>query len=259
MTRDEPTLQPVRGHLIANARYHDTDYARLQLLTLLAEEPDIRMTVSSNFDVETELADCEFLITYTCDLRPTAAEAQALHEFVDGGGRWIALHATNALLDFSPEGVKCAPGHDLFMETLGSRFIAHPRIEPYTVSVADASHPLVAGIDDFEATDELYLCRYFGEIRPLLQTHFTGTFSSGYVDNDWPDDDPRLVAYTHPVGAGEVYYLTLGHCCGVHDMRPIQDVAEVVRGSWENPTYIELLRRAIRWATTRLERRQESH
>jgi hypothetical protein len=28
----------------------------------------------------------------------------------------------------------------------------------------------------------------------------------------------------------------------------MQDVAEVVRGSWENPTYMELSRRGLRWA-----------
>ena len=239
---------PTRAHLVANARFHDTDYARLQLLTLLGEFPDVRTTVSQTFGDLDNLAESDFLITYTCDLRPTAEEEAALHDFVASGKRWIALHATNALLDFTPKGVKCAPGHDTFMETMGSRFIAHPRIEPYTVEISDADHPLVAGIDAFEANDELYLCHYYGDVHPLLETRFTGTFSSGYIDNDWPDDEARLVAYTHPVGDGEVYYLTLGHCCGAHDMRPIQDVAEVVRGSWENPTYIELLRRGLRWA-----------
>ena len=69
-----------------------------------------------------------------------------------------------------------------------------------------------------------------------------------YVENDWPNDDPRLVAYTHPVGEGEVLYISLGHCCGKYDRQPIQEIAEVVRGSWENPTYMELLRRGLRWA-----------
>ena len=56
------------------------------------------------------------------------------------------------------------------------------------------------------------------------------------------------MAYTHPVGDGEVLYLTLGHCCGKYDMRPIQEVAEVVRGSWDSPVFRELLRRALLWA-----------
>lgn len=241
------SAEPVRVHLVANAKYHDTDYARLQLLTLLAEHSHIRTTVSSTFG-DLDSLDATALITYTCDLRPTPEQERAVSDWVAAGGRWIALHATNAMLDFTKDGVKCSPNHQMFMETLGSRFIAHPKIEPYSVTVSDPDHPLVTGIEPFTATDELYLCEYYGDVHPLLETRFTGTFRSGYIDNDWPDDDPRLVAYTRRFGDGEVYYLTLGHCCGAHDMRPLQDVAEVVRGSWENPVFIELLRRSIRWA-----------
>jgi len=237
-------------HLIANAKYHDTDFARLELLKLLAENPDLRTTVSGTFGDFDALSAAQVLITYTCDLRPTPDEQAALRDFVDGGGRWIALHGTNALLDFGPDGVKCAPGYDTFMDTLGSRFIAHPLTEPYEVTVSNPEHPLVAGMDSFTTTDELYLCTYSEGVQPLLETRFVGTFSSGYVDNEWPTDEPRLVAYTHAVGDGEVFYCTLGHCCGEHDMRPIRSTTEVVRGSWENPIFVDLLRRAITWASS---------
>lgn len=239
--------EPVRAYLVANARYHDTDFARLELLRLLSEQPEIRTRVASDFSNLKAIANTDFLISYTCDLRPTPAEEIALRDFVHSGGRWIALHGTNAILAMGPEGMYCPREHDTFMETLGSRFISHPPSMPYTVSVSDPDHPLVQGIEDFETEDELYLCEYYGEIKPLLETRYTGTFHSGYVENEWPNDDPRLVAYTHPVGQGEVLYLTLGHCCGAFDMRPLQPIAEVVRGSWENPVYLELLRRAIRW------------
>lgn len=43
------------------------------------------------------------------------------------------------------------------MQTLGSLFVAHPTIAPYSVTVADPDHPLVAGVHAFETTDELYL------------------------------------------------------------------------------------------------------
>lgn len=244
---------PRRAHLIANARFHDTDFARLEILKLLAEVPEIRTTVAGDFSDTATLESSEFLITYTCDLRPSDDEQRALREFVAAGGRWIALHATNALLDFGRAGAKAAPGHDALMETLGSRFIAHPEMEPYTVTVSDPGHPLVRGMQSFEADDELYLCEYHGPIHPLLETRYTGTFQSGYVDNEWPDDDPRLVAYLHPVGEGEVLYITLGHCCGKWDMRPIRDVTEVVRGSWESPAYLDLLRRSISWALGQLD------
>jgi type 1 glutamine amidotransferase len=243
---------PIHAYLVANARYHDTDFARLELLTLLSEDPTIRTQVAGSFADTEAILESDFLVTYTCDLRPSEAEEQALREFVSSGKRWVALHGTNAILGFKPEGMYSPRIHDTFMETLGSRFISHPTIQPYRVTVSDPDHPLVAGIEPFEASDELYLCEYYGESKPLLETLFTGTFQSGYVENEWPTDEPRLVAYTHPVGDGEVLYITLGHCCGKYDMQPIQEEAEVVRGSWENPIYRELLRRGLRWAGKRL-------
>ena len=33
------------------------------------------------------------------------------------------------------------------------------------------------------------------------------------------------------------------------DMKPLVDINKVVRGSWDSPTYYELLRRGIRWGT----------
>ena len=53
--------------------------------------------------------------------------------------------------------------------------------------------------------------------------------------------------YLHPWGEGEVLYLSLGHCSGKHDMKPMIDINTVVRGSWNSPVYYELLRRGIRW------------
>jgi len=243
---------PLRAYLVANAKYHDTDFARLELLGLLAENSDIRTRVADSFEDSAGILESDFLVTYTCDLRPSEAAEQALHTFVASGKRWLALHGTNAILGFKPEGMYAPRTHDTFMKTLGSRFISHPVIEPYRVTVSDPEHPLVKGIEPFEASDELYLCEYYGEVNPLLETRFTGTFQSGYVENEWPDDEPRLVAYTHPVGDGEVLYITLGHCCGKYDMQPIAPEVDVVRGSWENPIFVELLRRGIRWASNRL-------
>jgi type 1 glutamine amidotransferase len=209
--------------------------------------------VADSFANVEAIAASDFLITYTCDLRPTHEEEVGLREFVSNGGRWIALHGTNALLDFTDEGQVIAPRiNDTFMETLGSRFISHPAIEPYMVTVSNPDHPMVRGIEPFEATDEIYLCEYYGKVEPLLETRYTGTFEAGYVENEWPDDDPRLVAYTHRVGEGEVLYITLGHCCVKYDMQPIVEEAPVVSGSWDNPIFYELLRRAIRWAKDEL-------
>jgi len=240
--------RPSQAYLIANARFHDTDFARLELLRLLAEHDAIRTRVAETFADTDAIAASDFLITYTCDLRPSPKEEIALRDFVAEGGRWIALHGTNAFLDFREDGLYAPRTHDTFMQTLGSRFLSHPPIQPYEVTVSDPTHPLVAGMEPFQAEDEIYLCEYYGQVVPLLETRFTGSFQAGYVENEWPPDDPRLVAYTHPVGQGEVLYIPLGHCCGRYAMRPIPATTEVVRGSWENPVFVELLRRSLRWA-----------
>jgi type 1 glutamine amidotransferase len=240
---------PISAYFVCGGRWHDFDFARVEILKLLGELPEVRTRVAEVFrDTEAILA-ADFLITYTCDLDPLSdAEQQALAKFVSEGKRWFALHATNSIFEFVEGGVKALRNQQVMMETLGSHFIAHPPIEPYRVHNVAKDHPLVAGVEDFEATDELYLCDYYGEIEPLLATRFTGQ-AKGFIDADWPDDEQRLVMYLHPEGRGEVLYLTLGHCRGKYDMRPRMDVyPQIERCSWELPVYYELLRRGLRWS-----------
>jgi len=43
-------LKPYHVHLICNAKYHDSDFARLEILKLLSEHDDIYTTVSDTYD-----------------------------------------------------------------------------------------------------------------------------------------------------------------------------------------------------------------
>lgn len=247
----------IDGYLVCGGKYHDFDYARLELLRLLGEHEEVRTRVASDFHDLAGITASAFLVTYTCDVRPTEAEQVVLRDWVANGGRWFALHATNAAFDPPPalgQGdfgtPRCFP---VFAETLGSQFLSHPAIEPYrvTVSPGAADDPLVAGIEPFDANDELYLCEYHGEVIPLLETRWTGT-TKGFAEAEWPVDEPRLVLYRHPVGHGEVVYFTLGHCRSHWDMvdPPFNGMRWPVieRGSWELAEYHELLRRGLRWA-----------
>ncbi len=241
--------QKFNVYLVCNAKYHDTNFARLELLKLLAENEDIHTRVAENFSDTEAILAADLLITYTCDLRPTEAEQVALSDFISGGGRWFALHATNALLEFVEGGKVDTP--DLapkFMQVLGSRFIAHPANQKISIHVTDVAHPLTAEIEDFEVEDEEpYYCEPTGEQSVLLEASYNIP-SSGYVQSEYGTDrasHPQM--YIHPYGSGEVLYLSLGHCTGKHDMKPLADIVPVVRGSWNSPTYYELLRRGIRW------------
>ncbi len=238
---------PIRAYLVVGGKYHDMDFARLELLKLLGENPEIKTRVAENYADSTAIAKSDFLVSYTCDVRPDLEQQQALARYVSEGGRWLALHGTNAVLDMGHE-VAAPRSHRVLMETLGSQFIAHPAIKPYAVTVAVPDHPLVKDILPFEAKDELYLCEYHGELVPLLETRFSGD-APGFAESSWPAEEPRPVMYLHPCGQGEVLYLTLGHCRGKYDMRPIMDEYPVVeRCSWELPVFYELLRRGLRWA-----------
>ena len=239
---------PRNAFLVAGGRYHDIDFARAEILKLLAEEPEIRTRIAEDYADTEAIAAADFLVSYTCDVAGTPDQQKALAEYVHGGGRWFALHGTNSVLEMLAQGVKTPRGHDALMQTLGSQFLAHPPIGKFQVTVSAPDHPLVAGIDAFEVEDELYLCEYHEPIEPLLETRFNGT-APGFLEGEFPDDEPRLVMYLHKVGEGEVLYLTLGHCRSKYDMRPVMDTYPTTeRCAWQYPVFYELLRRGIRWA-----------
>jgi uncharacterized protein len=248
----------IDAYLVCAGKYHDFDFARLELLKLLAEDEHIRVKVGQHFRDVDAITAADFLVTYTCDLRPTEAEQLAIRRWVEDGGRWLALHGTNCAIDpSSGSGDFATPRvFPVWADTLGSQFIAHPPIEPYTVtgSPSAADDPLVSGLGAFEARDELYLMELQDGLIPLLETRWTGT-ARGFAEGEWPDDQPRLVLYRRPLGAGEVLYCTLGHCRGHWDMiDPPFDGSRyprVDRGSWEVPEFLEILRRSIAWAKAR--------
>ena len=213
----------IDGYLVCGGKFHDFDFARLQLLTLLAADDHVRVQVAQHFGDIDAITRSDFLVTYTCDLRPSTEQQEAIAAWVERGGRWLALHGTNCILDppdGSQGGLYSAPRTiPVWAQTLGSQFVSHPPIEPYTVrrSPGAEEDPLVAGIDSFEADDELYLMEHHGDIVPLLETRWTGT-TRGFADAEWPDDEPRLVLYRRRLGDGEVVYFTLGHCRSHWDM-----------------------------------------
>jgi type 1 glutamine amidotransferase len=237
----------MKAHLIAAGKFHDIDFARLELLKLLAEHPDIRTSVASDYAATADLAAADLLITYTCDLLPDAAQTDALGAFLARGGRWLALHGTNSVLRFGADGVVETPDvAPAFTGLLGTRFAGHPPIGPFKVFVTRDDHPLTRGLRDFRVEDELYLTHRTGDIDILLHTSFTGTCPE-FGAAEW-DAAEVPVLYERSVGAGAVLYLTLGHCRGHYDLQPLAPFwPHPQRCAWNYPVYYELLRRAIRW------------
>lgn len=234
--------------LVAGGKWHDIDFARLELLKLLAEDQRVRVRVMEDYSDLQALEQADFLVTYTCDVTPSLEQQEALRSYVQGGRRWLALHGTNSILRFMDDNSIDTPNWaPVFMDTLGSIFQAHPPIAPYRVEPTGVQHPLVDDIEAFEVEDEQYLVEVTAPIEVLLDTEFEGQ-AGRFRANPWKRKR-HPVLYLRNLGEGTVCYLTLGHCRGHYDLQPLMDYyPNVERGAWELPVFYELLRRGIGWA-----------
>ena len=120
--------------LVVGGRFHDFDYARLELLKLLAEHDDIRVKVFDDFEQTDRITGADCVVAYTCDVRPSETAQQSIADWVTSGKRFFALHGTNSAIDLGrvATSVRIFPK---WVEMLGSQFISHPPIEPYLVTV----------------------------------------------------------------------------------------------------------------------------
>ncbi len=236
----------IEAHLVAAGKYHDIDFARLEILKLLAEHPEVRTTVACDYSNTKRISDCQLLVTYCCDLMPAEEELSTIKTWLQSGGKWLALHGTNSILKFTDAGVDTPDERPDVMEVLGTQFKAHPPIAPFTVEVVDDKHELSAGISDFEIEDELYLSETTADIKILMQTSFEGK-ASGFIKKNWPETSVPVL-YTRKLGEGMVVYNTLGHCRGHYDLPGLQDFyPNPERCAWNYDVYYEMLRRGIAW------------
>jgi type 1 glutamine amidotransferase len=273
------TPKPVRVHLITGGfppgspAGHDMDYARLRLLQLLQEHPHVRSTVANDFtDVAKWLPDTQLLMTYVAGPYLNDEQNEALRRWLEGGGRWLALHGTSggkAVRVGEAGGLKKmvkTSHHD----TLGSFFLNHPPMRKFRVQVSDRGHAVTRGLPaSFEVVDELYLIELQepSACQVLLTTELDKDPSPpgfGFVyDQDTsvlPDGKTRVLGYSRALGQGGVVYIALGHCHSPTDNRQrivdssVQtsgDAPRLFRGSWETEPFERLLRNGITWGIER--------
>ena len=197
--------------LVAAGKYHDIDFARLELLKLLGEDMRFRVRVFEDYENLEAIQAADCIVTYTCDVVPSLAAQEVLKEWLNAGGRWYALHGTNSILRMLDDGLWDAPRWaPAFMDLLGSQFISHPPIEPYKVTVTQPDHPLVKDVDAFETTDELYHLETHGDLDVLMEAECDQP-GTGFVEAD-DAHGTHPVFYIKEHGKGAVLYLTLGHC-----------------------------------------------
>jgi type 1 glutamine amidotransferase len=240
--------------LVCGGQWHDFDYARLQLLDALAQWEQVRTRVFENYASLDALQRADLLVTYACNLRPIGTQQDALVNFVERGGRWLALHGTNSPIDppdASSPVFRTPRALGPVANVLGSQFLGHPPIAPYTVEITAPDHPLVAGLEPFEASDELYVSELHPPLEVLLHAQYTGV-SRGFAEGTVTDDEPQPVLYLRRSGGGTVCYFTLGHCRGRFDVQDLgkEDLGRRDFGSWVVPEFRTVLGRCLHWAVT---------
>ncbi len=259
--------KPNHAHLIAGGfppgslAGHDHDYARLQLLGLLAER-DIPASVSNDFaDVEKWLPVSRLLVTYVAGPYPDAAQCAAMRQWLNAGGHWLALHGTSGGKAERVEGMRSrrtvkSAHHAL----LGGYFLTHPPIRKFRVDVVDRDHPITLGIGtSFEVDDEPYFVELQdpGSTRILLTAEYGPDAVSQSIGTLYPSDTSlqadgrtRVLGYTREVGDGGVTYFALGHCHNpairaARGADTADPTPATFHGAWESDAFITLLRNAI--------------
>jgi type 1 glutamine amidotransferase len=243
------------------------DYARLRLLQLLQEHPDVSSTVANDFtDIATWLPGSHCLITYVAGPYANEEQNQVMRQWLEDGGRWLALHGSSGGKAKRVNGVRQMV-KTRYHDTLGSFFLNHPPLRKFRVEVADREHPLTAGLPaSFEVIDELYLI----ELQAPSASHVLLTtelphdpsppgFGFAYEQDTalLPDGKTRVLGYVRSLGKGAVTYIALGHCHSPNTTRrqPVVDASAaaagdipwLVRGAWETAPFERLLRNGIVW------------
>ncbi|PON19639.1 hypothetical protein C2W62_01660 [Candidatus Entotheonella serta] len=245
---------------------HDMDYARLRLLQLLQEQAGVLTTVANNFnDIDTWLPGSRLLITYVAGPYLTDPQSDYLQQWLEDGGRWLALHGTSGGKAARLENGRRKMVKTRHHQTLGSFFLNHPPLSKFQVRVTDTSDPLTQGLpSSFEVVDELYLI----ELQEPEASHILLTtelardpspegFGFSYDEDTsvLSDGVTRVLGYTRAHGDGGVAYIALGHCHSRSTNRqPVVDpsvsangdVPLKFRGSWESGPFEQLLRNGIK-------------
>ena len=245
---------------------HDMDYVRIQLLQVLYAA-GFQTTLASSFEkLGEQLADSKLLVTYVAGPFPNDDQCQELEAWLEGGGRWLALHGTSG-----GKAARVADGggrrqmvrlahHDL----LGAFFLNHPPIRKFTVRVEASGHPIFKGLpEEFEVMDELYLIEPMDDSTPLLTTKLPQDPSPegfGFVyDKDTSlleDGKTRVLGTERCVGNGAVVYVALGHThAPANNSQPFVDSSVTAngetpltfRGVWEDSNFKQLLENGAAW------------
>jgi type 1 glutamine amidotransferase len=134
----------------------------------------------------------------------TQEQRQAFQRYIRAGGGFVGIHSASGSERNWP----------YYWQILGGKFLRHPKLQPFTVRVADPNHPATKGLPaSFLWEDECYFIGYLNpNIHPLLVT------DPGKLDDPERSKYPAtLLGKSMPLAwymqedGGREFYTALGH------------------------------------------------
>jgi len=109
------------------------------------------------------------------------------------------------------------------------------------ITIVDTTHPITAGVQDFDIIDEPYLCPVFEDsIHPLLRTDFDPAVESfAHAPNG------AGVGTGHPPGSNIAGWVKSAENSPIVYLQPGHD-----NNAWSNPSFQRLMLNAITWAAS---------
>ena len=132
------------------------------------------------------------------------AQRTAFKNYIESGGGFVGIHSASGSERDWP----------YFWSVLGGRFAAHPKMQSFTVQVADPHFPAVKNLPaQFEWTDECYFVDHLNpDIHPVLVTDRKKLTSLEAMKIDAASfPDPLPLAWFHQFDGGREFYVALGH------------------------------------------------
>ncbi len=160
-------------------------------------------------------------------------------------------HACAAWVHSWPAGVN---GSNAYVEVVGAaadwgtpikniRGVDYPASgakggNPQHITVVDKAHPVTAGVEDFDITDESYLCPMFEDsVHPLLRSNFMPTAAA------FANRGPAIAS--HPPGSNLTGWVKTAERSPVVYIQHGHD-----NSAWSNPSWQKLVLNAIKWCAS---------
>jgi type 1 glutamine amidotransferase len=187
---------------------HDNIASSVQAIKKMGDEKGFTVDVSDDPATfsQANLKQYAAIVFSNSNNQAFASDAQrdAFRQYIESGGGFVGLHSASGSERDWP----------YFWSVLGGKFSAHPKMQTFTVQVADPLFPAVKNLPaHFEWTDECYFIDHLNpDIHPVLVTDRGKLSALEQMKIDVASfPNPLPLAWYHQFDGGREFYLALGH------------------------------------------------